>query len=229
MNLNLLKKTLVMGAAIGCFAQASQATLSYAINGTTAGGATVNASADISISGNTMTVVLYDNLSNPSDVGSVLNGIKINIGSVTSLGTLNASSATTVNLSGATPVYGTVSGSDAASAYALSGSSTITLTAIGGGQPKYLIIGSSPYSAANGSLQNNAHNPFIVSQETFWFTLNGSGYSEDSISGVTFLFGTSSDYGTGNKTTSVPEPTTVVAGALLLVPLGVQTLRRMRK
>ena len=32
-----------------------------------------------------------------------------------------------------------------------------------------------------------------------------------------------------SSTTSVPEPTTVVAGALLLVPLGIQTIRRFRK
>jgi hypothetical protein len=47
---------------------------------------------------------------------------------------------------------------------------------------------------------------------------------------VTFLYGTGSDYGGTTRTniTSVPEPTTVIAGALLLVPMGVQAVRSYR-
>jgi hypothetical protein len=60
-------------------------------------------------------------------------------------------------------------------------------------------------------------------------TLSGSSpFSENDISGVTFLFGTGSDYGDSNII-PVPEPSTVVAGTLLLLPLGVSVARILRK
>ena len=60
--------------------------------------------------------------------------------------------------------------------------------------------------------------------------ITGTGITESGITGFTFLYGTGSDYGGTTRTniTSIPEPSTVVAGALLLLPLGVQAVRSIR-
>lgn len=235
-----------IAVAFGGLVQSSYGTLSFESDTTTVGGNAVSASADITISGNIMTVTLTDTLVNPSGVANVLNGIQINISGVTGVSGLSANDATIASVATAgtgsyTPT--TASGTTIASAYDLSyGSSIITLTALGGGEPKYLILGPDAndnftynavndpgYSGANSSIAGNGpHNPFILGQETFTFNLSGSLLSEDNISGITFLFGTGSDY-SGSTPTPVPEPSTVVAGALLLLPLGVSVARIMRK
>ena len=231
MKKNTLTKAVLLGAVVGLLAQSSYGTVSFQSALTTVGGADVNATADISISGSTMTVTLTDLLANPESVANILNGIQINISSVTSVSGLTANNGTYVDIAGdKTYTTGSLSGATIAGAYALSGGSTITLTALGGGQPAYLIIGPAGYDAANGSIAgNDPHNPFILGSATFQFTLSGPGsFSENDISGVTFLFGTGSDYSTTTKT-AVPEPATVVAGALLLLPLGVSAVRILRR
>jgi len=226
-----MKKTILLSAIAALLAQSSFGTVSFQSALTTVGGNAVNATADISISGSTMTVTLTDLLANPGSVANILNGIQINISGVSSVSGLTANNGTYVDIA-ADKSYttGALSGSTIAGAYALSGSSTITLTALGGGQPAYLIIGQPGYSAANGSIAGNApHNPFILGSATFQFTLNGQGgFLESNISGITFLFGTGSDYSTTTRTV-VPEPATLVAGALLLLPLGVSAVRILRK
>lgn len=244
---NIYLKTLLLGALVGTMAQSSFATTVFQSTLTSAGGAPVNATAAITISGTTMTVVLTDLQANPSGVASILNGIQVVVSGASGASGLTANNATIASIDGSgnyTPQSG-FSGATIASSYALSSaSSTITLTALGGGQPKYLIIGpdangnftqgsgDAGYTAAGGSIAGNGpHNPFILGTETFQFLLSGkASFSEDDITGLTFLFGTSSDYGGTTRTniTSIPEPSTVVAGALLLLPLGVQAVRGLR-
>jgi hypothetical protein len=230
-TINIIKLPGLM-IALGLLCQTSYATLSFQSVTTSAGGAAVNATAAISISGSTMTVTLIDLQANPSSVGSLLNGVTINMSGVTGVSGLTADAATTVTVAGdGSFVTSSASGSTIASQWGVSGSSAITLSALATG-PNYLIIGPPGYGGANSSIAGNGpHNPFISQQETFYFTLSGPGsFSENNISGLTFLFGTSSDYGSGRQVlTSVPEPSTIVAGALLLLPFGISTVRILRK
>lgn len=230
MKQNIIIKAILLGTAVGLLAQSSYATVTYQSAFTTAGGAPVNATADITISGTSMTVKLTDLYADPVSVGSVLNGITINVTGATGASGLTADSATTVDLSGASPVYGAASGATVASEFTLSNAgSLITLSSLGSTGPDYLIIGPAGYGSANGSLQNGPHNPFIYGTATFYFTLSGANsFSENDLGNLTFLFGTSTDSSTSTHT-SVPEPSTVIAGALLLLPLGVSAIRVLRK
>lgn len=224
--------TVLAGLGILASTQSSYAVL-YQSSSTTVGGQPVDATAQITISGTTVKVVLTDKYADPASVGSVLNGISFNVSGATGVSGLTADSANTVDLSGASPVYGSVSGATVASEFTLSNvGSLITLSSLGSTGPDYLIIGPAGYDSANGSLQNGAHNPFILETATFYFTLSGkASFSESDITSLTFLFGTSTDSSTSTITNDipvVPEPSTVIAGALLLVPLGVQAARSLR-
>jgi hypothetical protein len=77
---------------------------------------------------------------------------------------------------------------------------------------------------------NGSHNPYVQDELIFTFT---TALSLSSISDVNFLFGTQADTsdtipGNGNST-PVPEASTVMAGALMLLPLGVGAIRALRK
>ncbi|HEU5396193.1 MAG TPA: hypothetical protein VFV81_03435, partial [Verrucomicrobiae bacterium] len=111
-------------AFLGLFAPSTYATLSYTADGTTAGGYTVDASANVSISGNTVTVTLTDLLPDPSSVANILNGIMITIDGANGASDLTANNATIVNISHAHG-YTTmpVSGTTVANQWGLSGSS----------------------------------------------------------------------------------------------------------
>ena len=226
-----MKKSILLGAIAALLAQSSYGTLTYQSSSTTALGNPVNATAAITISGTSMTVTLTDLLADPGSVASVLNGITVNVTGATGASGLTANAVNTVDLTSGSPVYGTATGATVASEFSLSHvGSAITLSSLGATGPDYLIIGPAGYGSANGSIQSGPHNPFILGTATFQFTLSGAGsFSESNLGNLTFLFGTSTDSSTSTKTSSVPEPSTVLAGALLLVPLGVQTLRRMRK
>lgn len=226
----------------------SFASLTFTSPSTTVGGASVNATAVISISGNTMTVTLTDSQANPTDVGQLLNGIQFDLAGVTGVSGLTASDATTMDIQSSDGSYSPMSTqgtSITSGGWNVSGASTITLTALGTANPQYLIIGPDAnsnftsgvndpgYSNANGSINNpnhlGPHNPFILGQETFQFNLAGTGpFSEGSITNFSFRFGTSDDYANGTPT-PVPEPSTVVAAALLLLPFGISTVRILRK
>lgn len=230
MKKNTIAKAILLGAAVGLLTQSSYATVTYQSALTTAGGAPVNATADITISGTSMTVKLTDLYANPASVGSVLNGIKISVTGATGASGLTADAANTVDLSSGSPVYGSATGATVASEFTLSSAgSLITLSSLGSTGPDYLIIGPAGYGAANGSIQSGPHNPFILGTATFYFNLSGANsFSENDLGDLTFLFGTSTDSSTSTHT-SVPEPSTVIAGALLLLPLGVSAMRVLRK
>lgn len=239
---NLAITMLGSAAFLGVLVPSSYATLTYQSSFISNGGAAVNAMAFINISGSTMSVTLIDLQANPGSVANILNGIQINISGVTGVSGLTADSAKTADIDSngnynPTTTAGSIIASP--SGWTVGGSSTITLSALGTGNPQFLIIGPDAnnnftdgsgnpgYTAAHGSIAGNGpHNPFILGQETFYFNLSGSGYSESTIQGITFLFGTGCDYA---EVIPVPEPSTIVAGALLLLPLGISAFRILRK
>lgn len=212
---------------------------------TTVGGNKVDATADISIVNNVMTVVLTDLYPNPNSIANVLNGIQITFkdaAGVTKASGLTANSATTAAIAGnGSYTPGTTAGSVIASSigWTVSGSTTIKLSALGTGQPQFLIIGPDKngnftdgtgnpgYTGSNSSIDGNGpHNPFILGTETFYFNLTAANnISDNDIKTATFLFGT----GTDHLVVSVPEPATIAAGLFLLLPLGVSVIRSVRK
>lgn len=225
-----MKKSILLGALAALLAQSSYGTVTYTSSTTTVGGNPVSAKADITISGTSMTVTLTDLLADPVSVASILNGITINVAGATGASGLTANAANTVDLTSGSPVYGTATGATVASEFSLSNAgSVITLSSLGSTGPDYLIIGPAGYGSANGSIQSDPHNPFILGTATFFFNLTGAGsFSESSLGELTFLFGTGTDSSTSTHT-SVPEPSTVIAGALLLLPLGFSAIRVLRK
>src|SRR5665213_523452 len=246
-NLSLL--LVGTGLFLGLLVPSSYATISsatYATGLTTSSqGKSVDATAAISINNNVMTVVLTDLYPDPNCVADVLNGIKINVSGVTGVSDLTANNATTADIGGnGTYTPSTTAGNIIASSsgWTVSGSTTIKLSALGTGQPQFLIIGPDKngnftdgsgdpgYTGSNSSIDGcDPHNPFILGSETFNFDLSGNNISTSSIKDVTFLFGTSSDdCGSYVTVSSVPEPATIAAGLSLLLSLGVSTIRGLR-
>lgn len=98
-------------------------------------------------------------------------------------------------------------------------------SALGGGNQKYGLVSAGFNGTVTDGLGNVQHNPYLQNSIVLLFNYT----SLASITNVIFTYGTSSETVIGNTTTVVPEPSTVVAGALLLLPLGVASLRRLRK
>ena len=66
-------------ALISLCAPAGATTANYSFNGTTAGGATVDATAAFTWGSGSLTVVLTDLLQNPTSAGQLVNGVSFNI------------------------------------------------------------------------------------------------------------------------------------------------------
>jgi hypothetical protein len=92
----------------------------------------------------------------------------------------------------------------------------------GSGKNRDGILSAGFAGAVTDGLANGQHNPYV--QNSIVFVLNYS--SLGTISDVKFNWGTEPGYTTPGV---VPEPSTYIAGALLLLPLGINTLRVLRK
>ena len=104
----------------------------------------------------------------------------------------------------------------------------LTITSSLGGSPVLIPVNLIPDNAINGTEFQNAEDigfswiGFDPSQvATYDFNLTARAATGGIINSV--------DMTVHNGTAAVPEPSTVVAGALLLLPFGLSTLRMMRK
>jgi hypothetical protein len=197
------------------------------------GGQSTSAEADFTINNNgTLTLVLANTYT-----GSFISAVQLIGGLTFDVSGANGSGALTTVNSGQ---VGTISTSGLSSSLttdtltrwqASESGNTVNITALSGGNPDRLIIGSSGiYSSVNSSITGD--NPAVWGFATFIISIPGL-TANSTISNVIFGFGTSTDHLSGTPTTphitSVPEPSTVVAGALLLLPLGVAGLRSLRR
>ncbi len=100
-----------------------------------------------------------------------------------------------------------------------------TITASQGNAPDGLPYGiSSLYDLPgndNGGLEGRA---VIMNSVLFTFSIAGGSYDLSQVSNVSFQYGTAI-----GENVLVPEPTTLIAGALLLLPFGASTLRTLRR
>jgi len=102
---------------------------------------------------------------------------------------------------------------------------TITMEAIGGGQPSQMILPAGiTYPNANASITNGMFSPFVEGSAAFTLALSGV-TAATTITGVTFSFGTGPD--TFITAAVVPIPGTIPLFATGL--LGLWALRRKRK
>lgn len=201
-------------------------------------GVSVAGEATFSLVGDVLTIQLTSLLANPTSDGQLLSGVEFNITSGGSASLDTSSGITTTIASGG--AYTPSSTAQSLPKWSLGGSSgAYNLTAFGGGSPYDVIIGpdsqggfsgAGKYSNANPSIYN--HQPIVLGTATFTVTVDGLS-SLSQLDDVQLEFGTvSGAWIPGNKVNTpnpVPEPTTIMAGLLMLVPLSIQLVRKVRE
>lgn len=196
-------------------------------NATTSGGA-VSAQATFTAGAGTLSVVLQDNLVNPTDVAQLLSDLDftLSVGGTSTLASSNSS-----ELFVATGGTITLGASNVSTGWMLQSISTspdrLTLCDLcsGGAGPSHLIIGppgGATYSNANSSISNNKpHNPFLNQSATFVIS-NSSLTANSLVSNVVFSFGTTAGIDVNgiplqSDVSGVPEPGTFGPVAALLI------------
>jgi len=199
----------------------------------------VSAQAIITFGNGSMTMILQ-NLVTGSHLsqGQALSGVIINFGSdtaVTSSTTFGTGfSATTgdfyaigVDPLSITTLTGPLSNADNHWGYA-SGNGKLTVATAGagadGGSPVDMILPDGTTYVGGIS----SHNPYVIGAALFTF-YNPLFTTNSTITSLSFEFGTGPDKTIVGRLPSVPEPSTVIAGALLLLPFGFSALRIFRK
>ena len=214
-----IMRTVVI-AAIALLVTASRAQaiviLSSASNGS------VSASATITTSANSLTVVLTNLQTNITTSAQAISGIQVTLSDTPASAALSTASGQLIDISGGSFVLdaSTISHWGAGKSAA-----TVTLETIGtfggGGQPNDLIIGPPPYTSTNSGVSN--FNPYIQNTGTFGLSVPGI-TSDTTVTAVNFLFGTLPETTLGGTVTRAPEPM-----SLMLLGTGVIGLGLMRR
>jgi len=192
---------------------------------------TGSASADIVLGNGTLTATLSSLVQNPTSDGELISGLSFSVSGATAAAALSSASGLISYVdTDSGPNKGTYTAGVASTLPHWDVVGTVGLTTLTGGKPNELIIGPDDaggftqggrYSAANSSISQ--HNPVVLGSGTFVITIPGI-TPQSVISDVVFQFGTS-----GTEVPSVPEPGTVLAGALLLLPFGASAVRILRR
>lgn len=235
-----MRKSILTGIAVAA-ATAWNATASVVYQtpaGSSDGDGPVSAQATITFGDGYMTMILQNLVTgSPLSQGQSLSGVIINFGSntaVTSATTFGTSfSATTGNFSGdgtissIVTLTGPLSSPDNHWGYT-SGNKSLTVATAGagadGGKPTDMILPDGTTYVPG----IDSHNPYVIGAAFFQFN-NVLFTTNSTISSLKFEFGTGPDKTIGGRIPSVPEPATIFAGALLLLPFGVGAVRSLRK
>lgn len=241
------KLTLPLLSAIGLFAASQSHALTIVTpSGSMSDGGDVSATAVFSLVGDVLTIQLSNLEQNPTSAGQLISGLEFNVSSGGSA-TLNSAMGVTASIDANTGAYSPSSGAQSLPKWEVTGGSgSYVLDAFKfvlptPEAPYDMIIGpdnqggfsgAGLYSNANSSITNPNHSPDVLGTGTFSVTVDGLS-SLSQISGVTFEFGTGPDTFIpgvpGTRMAPTPEPTTIISGALMLVPLSVQFIRKMRE
>lgn len=222
------KKLLTVVIAAAASTLAAQAnTFNFALPAGTTTSGPVSATASITTNNGSITLVLKNNQTNIVSVGQNISGFSFILSNAFSgLGSSVTPSGTLVTVGSDSTPDTTID------EWALSSGSGNKIILESLADPDQTIIGPAPYTNANGSINgNNPHNPFL--QQTATFTIAATGITTStSVTGVTFVFGTESQYsraGVSTPTTGTPEPgtTTLFLSGLGFSAIGIY--RRTRK
>jgi hypothetical protein len=233
-----MKTKRILGTTVGLATVAllaafsAQASITYTSTGSDSDGS-LDGTAQFTFGAGYVTIVL-DNLVTGSQLsqGQAVSGVTFNVAGVTSSSTFGQTfSGNAVDLVGngtTTPVPA----DDSLPNWLVNptaGNIELAVTGVigSGGKPEDMIIpGGTTYVPGIDS-----HNPYALGSATF--TLTSSLFTTSTtISDVDILFGTSPDAVLAAQPPtppSVPEPTTVFAGAMLLLPFGIGAIRALRK
>jgi hypothetical protein len=170
--------------------------------GSTIGGRPVSASALIVTEPGFISITLTDLQANPTNVAQLISDFDFTLSDGATTGTLVSQAGTLVSIDkGGTsnPVSGIATGWQSNSDV----SGGIQISAIGGGQPKNLIIGPGGaggiYTNANGSISGNpAHNPFIDGTGLFTVIIP-SVTADTQVLSAAFSFGDASELDVTNS------------------------------
>lgn len=184
----------------------------FVASGGTGSGA-YDAEADFTVGNGTVTLVLKNLQQDPISAAQLISGISFSISGLTGNAVLSSGSGNiaTVNANGTyTPP---ASPTSPLPRWHVSGTSgtTVSMTALGGGQPSDLIIGPDSLGGFNGAGTYDKQNssignfqPSILGSAAFVFTLTHV-TADSVITGVTFAFGTQPDFTATGHTVKVPD------------------------
>jgi hypothetical protein len=197
------------GIGLSLIGASDASAISFTVTGSDSDGP-VSARADITISSNSLLVVLTDLTVNMHSQGQALSGIQIvlNSGPITAslngipTGTLitNVAGGGTLDTTDTINHWGATVVPDGVIFLATAGAGAV------GGRPKNMIIGPGPYSGQTGGFDN--FDPYIQNSGTFNIALTGA--ANPVISSVKFEFGTGPDA----FLAGVPVPGPIVGAGL---------------
>lgn len=220
---------LLMGLA--AFATLGHATTIY--SGSSGGG---SATAAFTFGTDSLTVVVNDNVVNPTDVAQNLSALSFTFAGGTGGSLTGASSPAlrVVNSGGTfTDAAGPTTVAGVGWVYSTSSNTYLldVLSGTGHAGPAHTIIGSpnssNLYSAANGSIVGGPHDPFLANSATFTFAFTGGVDANTVLSGVNFQFGTT-DKTLVAGVLQTPEPSAVFLTAFGFAGLLFFASRRRR-